>query len=254
MDLFFIKKIIGVLLMPLPVISALILLSFFALWRKKNTKSLVYIALAGSLTLLTGTPIIADRLLGSLEQKYKQFDMSENVDYIVVLGCGHTNDPRMPITSQLKHCSLARVIEGLRIHQQKPNSIFLTSGSAFSEPFSNAAMGADLLIAMGIDPTIIQQLEAPRDTEDEAIAAKPILSGKRFALVTSASHMQRAIGLFEAQGLHPIAAPTQHLVQHGGGRDLHYYLPHSRHMQKFERWWYEFLGQQWLTIKSTFTH
>ncbi|MFT4941819.1 MAG: uncharacterized SAM-binding protein YcdF (DUF218 family), partial [Paraglaciecola sp.] len=79
---------------------------------------------------------------------------------------------------------------------------------------------------------------------------KAHLSGAKFALVTSASHMQRAMKLFQDQGLKPIAAPTEHLVRHTKSRPWQYMLPNSKNISKMERWWYEILGRTWLKLKA----
>jgi uncharacterized SAM-binding protein YcdF (DUF218 family) len=50
----------------------------------------------------------------------------------------------------------------------------------------------------------------PKDTKEEAQAAKKLLKEKPFILVTSASHMKRAMDIFNKEGLHPVAAPTYH--------------------------------------------
>ena len=47
--------------------------------------------------------------------------------------------------------------------------------------------------------------------EEEAKAAKRIIKKAPFILVTSASHMYRAVMLFRQEGLDPLPAPTNYL-------------------------------------------
>ena len=48
----------------------------------------------------------------------------------------------------------------------------------------------------------------PKDTKEEAVFTKSIVGDEPFILVTSATHMPRAMLLFESLGLNPIPAPT----------------------------------------------
>ena len=45
------------------------------------------------------------------------------------------------------------------------------------------------------------------DTDDEANLFKPIVRNAPFALVTSASHMPRALRLFRSKGMNPLPCP-----------------------------------------------
>ena len=50
------------------------------------------------------------------------------------------------------------------------------------------------------------------DTKDHPIYVKEIVGRDRFILVTSASHMPRAMALFRQHGMEPIPAPTDYMV------------------------------------------
>ena len=69
--------------------------------------------------------------------------------------------------------------------------------------------------ALGVQADEILQLKQPRDTEEESQQVAPIVGSQSFILVTSASHMPRAMGLFRKRGLQPIPAPTDHLAPRG---------------------------------------
>ncbi len=55
------------------------------------------------------------------------------------------------------------------------------------------------------------------DTKDHPIYVKKIVGKDRFILVTSASHMPRAMALFRKHGMEPIAAPTDYMVKEREG-------------------------------------
>lgn len=253
MDFFLVKKAVGALMMPLPLCMLLLVLCLLAILQQRRTLGLFFCTSSILLFIGISTPFLPDRLLRATEHAYPKFDLSQRVNKIVILGCGHVNDPHLPITSQLYPCSIARINEALRIHQQHPNTLLITSGGTLHNTISNAQMNKRLLLALGVKEQKILSIESSRDTEDEASNLAPYLQGEKFVLVTSASHMLRAMSLFEAQGLQPIAAPTDHLVRGRIDNPWQYILPYSKNISKMERWWYEVLGRTWLQLKALLT-
>jgi uncharacterized SAM-binding protein YcdF (DUF218 family) len=253
MDLFVFKKLLGALLMPLPICFILIALSLVAIIQHRKWLAWIFSSASILLFLMISTPFIPDFLLAQTESKFPQFDVSQKIHKIVILGCGHVEDPKLPITSQLYTCSTVRLNEALRIYQFNKNSLFITSGALPQNKVSNAEMNKRFLLAMGVEAQNIISIEKSRDTEEEAQNIKAHLLGETFAVVTSASHMQRAMKLFQDQGLEPIAAPTEHLVRHAQSRPWQYMLPNSKNISKMERWWYETLGSLWLRLKAHIT-
>ncbi|MFY4765197.1 ElyC/SanA/YdcF family protein, partial [Aliarcobacter butzleri] len=53
-------------------------------------------------------------------------------------------------------------------------------------------------------------LDTPKDTKEEAIEAKKTVGNQKLILVTTASHMKRAVMLFEKEDLNIIPSPTNH--------------------------------------------
>lgn len=247
---FYVKKILGALLQPLPVVIIVFIVACFYLYRKQFKRAFFF-NLIGLVSLVSiSTPWLPNPLTVKLERQYHQFDMSQSVDVVVVLGCGHTNDGQLPITAQLAPCSLYRITEGIRIYRNSPDAKILTSGYGGNEPFSNARTTMEFAIAMGVPANDIVIEERPKDTEEEARLLKPKLVGKRFALVTSASHMQRALEFFRREGLDAIPAPTGYNVGDDSRDSVWNKLPNSNHLYKSERLIYEYLGQAWQWLKN----
>ena len=95
----------------------------------------------------------------------------------------------------------------------------------------------------------ILQLAEPRDTEEESQQIAPIVGPHRFILVTSASHMPRAMGLFKRRGLQPIAAPTDYLAPRRR-LELDDFVPDGYKLFKSQIAFYEYLGQAWETLRG----
>ena len=251
MDLFLLKKFVGAMLMPIPLISALLLIGLFALFTQRQRLAKWSLSLGVFSLLLLSLPWFPNAMLSDYERQYRQFDMASNIDAIVVLGCGHANDAALPITAQLYPCSTIRVLEAFRIHQYHPEATIYTSGSNIGgEAFTNAEMHKRMLVMLGVDESKIQMALTPRDTDDEVNALKASLGARPFALVTSASHMPRSMTLFKNAGTHPIAAPTEHLVREHADSNFWWSFPGTGNLVKSQRWWYETLGQAWIEIVS----
>lgn len=250
MDIFIIKKLIGSMVSPLPVSILLIVWGMVLFWRDHKTKGTL-LSMSGILCLcLFSTPWLPQYLLQPVEQKYHQYDLSQPVSHVVVLGCGHINDGSLPVTAQLNGCAVKRLLEGIRIYRQNPGSHIITSGYGGNEPFSNAEMMKRLAVTLGIPANRIITSDNAKDTRQEAKDLYQTLKGPNFALVTSASHMPRAMGIFEDAGLHPLAAPTDHIIRDESRHPWWKKLPSSRHLVKSERLWYETLGQWWVQFRA----
>jgi len=246
MILFYIKKIIGMLLMPIPLAITGLLLGLFLLKRRPFTgKSLIFLSTA--FLALTSWHPVADSLLAPFEHDYPQFNLSSPVEAVVVLGGCHHSDPDIPPAAQLCSSSLFRLTEGLRILNANPQAELFLSGYAATDSRPHAVVMREVAISMGVDENRIRIYPDARDTEDEAKQMTPALTAKTFALVSEASHLPRAVSLFKAQRLNPLPAPA--LVMSNENSD---WRIESRAAVKSERAFYEAIGSLWLKIKNIF--
>ncbi|NQZ83358.1 MAG: YdcF family protein [Colwellia sp.] len=249
MDLFLLKKIISTSIMPLSIITILLFLALlFA--KKKPGLSFKYLLAGFSLLLLSTMPPVADYLMQPIEDNYPAFTkQNKPVDYIVILGCGHTSDKRLPALSQLKICSLQRLVEAFRIYQLHPEAQMITSGHAFGDVMSNAQKVKQAAVSLGIPATKILVENFPKDTEEEAELIASRVKGSTVVLITNANHMPRSMKYFEEQGVNPIAAPAGYWVKNNGStNDWRYYIPNASKLKQTTTVWYETLGRvvQWL--------
>ena len=102
--------------------------------------------------------------------------------------------------------------EGIRLHRMIPGSRLLLSGGAAYDTSTDAAAMSLAAAALGVGPAEMTTESESQDTVDQARLLAPLLRGEKFILVTSASHMPRAMSLFTKMGMRPIPAPTDYLV------------------------------------------
>ncbi|MEW6992729.1 ElyC/SanA/YdcF family protein [Colwelliaceae bacterium MEBiC 14330] len=243
MDLFVLKKIITVFIMPINVVIILLLIALF-LHKKKPKQSVKCLSGALAILVLCAFPPLSDSLMTSIENDFPSYVKNDNtVDYIVVLGCWHENNNALPVTSQLANCSLQRMVEALRIYQLHPEARIITSGYAGNNPISNAETVKQSLVLLGVPAQKIISEPFPKDTEEEAQLIAPRVLGSEVVLITNADHMPRAINYFQSQGVYPTAAPAGYWVKNPhASKHWSYYLPSAKKLYQSTVAWYESLG------------
>ncbi len=245
---FLLKKIAGALLMPLP---SFLLLGIFGwiLWTRGRWRRLGQAMVAATLLLLSLAALgpVADALVRPLERAAPAFP-GDSVAFVVVLASGHVSDPALPVSARLSPTALARVVEGVAIATAQPWSRLVLSGWGGADPRPNADVYREMAAALGFPEARMVLEPRPRDTRQEAELLAPLLAGQRFALVTSASHMPRALALFQAQGMDPIPAPTGHLAKDLQGFDVLDLIPDAEGLAKTRFAWHEVLGRMWASL------
>ena len=237
--------------MPLPIIIVALAFAIF-LFNKKPKLAKVLVTAATTMLLVFSFYPVANSFIGPLESQYKSFTkLNKRLDYIVILGCGHTSDNKRPALQQLKICSLQRLTEGLRIAQLHPEAKVITSGAAIYDPVSNAEKVKQAAMELGLDESRIIVEDSAKHTEDEALYIGRHLIHHNVALVPHANHMPRSMEYFELEGANPIAAPTGFYVKTSNyGTPWQEYFPDPKDLEKTQTAWYETLGRIWQWLKN----
>lgn len=252
--MFVIKKWLGHLLMPLPFGLSLLLLALLLLWFTRFQRSGKLIATLGVMviTLFALRPVSIE-LARPLEQANPPFVVADHphIDAIVVLGNGHVSDPAIPLTSWQNNIALARTLEGVRLAQAYPQATLVFSGYVAGDTYSNAEVNARMAQSLGIPRSRMRLFENNMDTHDEAVSISRALAGQQVALVTSATHMPRALALYRGQGMAPIPAPTDYTAKVSQQPlPLYSNLPRGRYMMYSEAALHEWIGQLWSRLRG----
>jgi uncharacterized SAM-binding protein YcdF (DUF218 family) len=250
--MFWLKKWLGGLLMPLPFTLALIVLGLLLLWFTRRQRLGKTMCTLGALLLIAFSlrPVSVD-LLRPLEQQYPPFPIGQSVDFILVLGHGHVSDPTVPLTSQPISNAYARILEAIDIKRRNPQAKLVLSGNISSDPISCAEMYARIAEHYGVSRRDMILIEDAYDTHDEVTRYRSIIGDHTAALVTSASHMPRAMGLIRQAGLHVIPAPTDYLGRQAQRPIPSYgYLPEGRYLMYSETALHEWIGAIWSQLRN----
>jgi uncharacterized SAM-binding protein YcdF (DUF218 family) len=249
--MFVIKKVVSRLFFPVPLSMEFLLVGMFLLWFTRRQRAGKALVTCGALLLMgLSSTFTSDALLHPLEHRYPPRaagvigPVSPDVTFIAVLGGGENDDPDVPITSHLSPDEMVRVLEGVLQQREIPGSKLILSGGTQS-----AEGMAKIAEALGVNAGDIVPVSGPRDTEEESQQIAPIVGSHRFILVTSASHMPRAMATFRKRGVQPIAAPTDYLApRHDRAWDD--LVPDGYNLYKSQVAFYEYLGLAWETLRG----
>ncbi|MGE4535393.1 YdcF family protein [Halomonas sp.] len=108
---------------------------------------------------------------------------------------------------RLSDSSGMRLMEGIRLWRQRPELPLIVSGASRDPDIAPVAQGyADAAAELGVPEDRLVVLDTPTDTGREASAVHDVLGeGSQVVVVTSASHMPRAIHHFQQAGLLPVS-------------------------------------------------
>jgi len=247
------RTFLSIAIQPLSIFWLLVLLAvlFYVLQKTSCAKKLLLTAIAWLLVVSTG--FLPNLLISSLENEYQPFELNQVNDTseinILVLGAGHTSDPKLSANKQLTSNALGRLVEGIRIHGLFPNSSLILSGGAGTETTATAMVLKQTALMLGVKEESIATLATTENTADEAKQYKQLGSAAhQLLLVTEAYHMPRSMKIFENLGLHPIPAPSNYLFKKGEKIEISKWLPNANNIYKMEVAVHEYAGMAWSLV------
>jgi uncharacterized SAM-binding protein YcdF (DUF218 family) len=184
-------------------------------------------------------------LIKNLEDKYPVVFLKSQqwreTDAIVVLACYHFEDEELPFVSRWPNCSLQRNLHAALMYKAHPLPIYLAAGVLGKKNKSSLAEhNRTFFQQMGVDNADIFTTPSGSNTETEAQALSLLLQNKSISLVTSASHLPRAVKYFEDLGVKVLPIPVEHLSRIQIEPMIN--LPNAQSLYRSERAIHEYLG------------
>lgn len=189
---------------------------------------------------------VAYALLGPLERAYPPVsDLSamQDVDTIVVLTGHASRNAEMPPADLLNVSSIYRLMHAVWLMRGQPYSKTIISGSEES-----AEVMGEVALELGVSADRLQVDGNAPDTGHSAKRMRSKLEGERCALVTSAGHMPRAMGVFSRQGVECVPAPVEFYSTYALG--FFDYLPSPRSLALSDLAIHEYLGLAWYRFRA----
>lgn len=260
---FWLKKVIGFWLMPLPLSLALII-GGALLWRfSRFQRAARTCVITGGLWLLVCSNVgVGTWLVRGLESQFPAqpafapgtpppADLAR-CRYIVVLGGGHTPVAAWSANNQLSTSALSRIVEGVRIARALPDAKLIVTGPRDPDlpgP-THARIYADTAASLGISRDRIIEVSEPRDTEEEAVAIHAISQDAPVALVTSAWHLPRAVALCRRTGFNPVACPADFSGRPPELRPIDFLTWNLGGLERSTKAIYERIGATWSRFRG----
>jgi uncharacterized SAM-binding protein YcdF (DUF218 family) len=236
------------LLDPLTIVWILGLSAAFLLMTQKRKVAKLLFIIAATLFALITTPFLPNLLISTWESRLpRHLDLSQIPQnqkiHIMVLGSGDVQENGLSPNNQLTGSALQRLVEGVRIYHANPGSTLIFSGLSGTGKVSHAEIMKRTAMQLQVPEEDIVIFPTPHNTRTEAIAYKNMFGhiDPRPVLVTSASHMPRAMYLFEICGIQPYPAPADFLVKLGP-RSVFDRLPSYQNLEKIRTYIIEVVG------------
>jgi uncharacterized SAM-binding protein YcdF (DUF218 family) len=246
--MFAFKQLIGTLSHPGVIALLVTLLGFLMRYLRRPRAANILFIFAAVFAWLMATPFVGNWLLAPLERQYPPLTtIPSQVRYVVVLGSSYTPRDGVPLTAAIDPTGLQRLVEGVRLHRLLPDSRLVVSGGVIPGADAPATGNALLAEALGVTGSAVVKLLSPLDTRQEAAAVSALTGSDTFLLVTSSSHMPRAMEYMRRAGGRPIAAPTGQRSSMGGFHPGSL-LPNGDGLNMSEAAIHEYLG--WLALHA----
>ena len=214
---FFLSQIFDFFTLPSNLLLILGLLGLFALALRKMRLaiSLVTVSMLGLATL--GWLPVAPVALALLEERFPMPVDVEDIEGIVMLGGAVDAHTTIARTQPILNTAAEQITTVRVLAERFPDAKVLLSGGAGhgaeGGELTESDIAADLLIGMGMAPDRIELEEHSRNTCENAqwsASQQKMDAESRWLLVTSASHMPRAVACFRAVGAEIIPYPVDY--------------------------------------------
>lgn len=250
-------KIVPLLLYPFNMALWLLLLAWLCWLIRWRGTAMFSLTLALAVLIVAGNPQTAEFLLRDLERQYPPVAIEElpSADAILVLG-GGIGIPLPPRQHIDLGGSADRYLHATRLFRAgKAPRIVLSGGNVFPQDGfeGEAAYAVQLMQDWGVPREAMLVESDSRNTYQNAVNSKQLLAQhglKKILLVTSATHMPRAMAVFRRQGIDVTAATTDVLMVDSDQPKVLQWLPsigalggttHALH-EYFGTWYYRMRG------------
>ncbi len=212
--------------------------------RRRHGLSLI-VAASVALVAIGGLPI-SSLIVIPLEDRFPAPALPSHVDGIVVLG--GSISPKLSVARGRPAVRDAsdRLFGAAALARQFPDArLILCGGIVTSYPHAvpEAAVMRELLVSIGVQPERLEIENKSRNTHENAVYAMELAqpkAGETWLLVTSGTHMPRAIGSFRKAGWSVMPYPVDYLTD--GTASLGFSFELSKELRRMDTAAHEWVG------------
>lgn len=221
------------LLPPGIFIVAFVLLGFLS---RKKQKGLTAISMVFAILLYAmSIDVVGDLLIHDLEYKYTP-PLEYSGDVLIMLGGGGVDkSPNVGFQGHLGSDASNRLITIFSLYQKTGYPIILSGGTLFGLSDTEANIGKNILMSVGVPKEKIFLEDKSSNTEQNAKYSAEIINANGFKkpiLVTSAFHMPRAVREFEGNNMKVVPFPAGYRTTGETKVNILTLLPASNNLDK----------------------
>lgn len=211
----YLSKILPLMVLPIGIVIELLVIAVFLLWKRKRKPARFFVVAALVVLWISSTPVVANFVLGRLEQQYPAVGLNAIPDSKCIILLGGSLEPVRPPRVEINLLDSAdRISKTARLYRAGKGELVIVSGG--NQPWapqlrSEAEETRILLVYWGVDNEAILLDESSRNTRENALNSMGLLRKakcKKPLLVTSAAHMPRAVGSFTRVGVEVFPVST----------------------------------------------
>lgn len=209
---YILSKLIGLLINPILWILTLLIFGLFV--KKASTKRKLYLSSILILLLFSNSFLFNEVMVKWEEKGKKSSELKASYDVGIVLSGMVWYDTETKRLNFMQ--SSDRIWQAVRLyHEGRIDKILISGGSAdiFGNDTIESVLLKNFLTKIGIPEVDVLTEENSRNTRENAFYSAELLKNlphNNLLLITSASHMPRALKCFEKVGLHCDIYPTDH--------------------------------------------
>lgn len=251
------SKILPIFVTPIGIILELLLVVLFLLWKRKRKSAATLLVAAMLMLWVASMPIVADHLLGRLEQQYPPVAMNDipASECIVVLG-GAVEPVRAPRVDVELNAAADRVYKAAGLYVAGRGGFVIAAGG--NQPWSpyqqsEAEAIRQLLMEWGVPDSAIMLDRVSRNTRENVVNTWEIIQKRQCTtplLVTSAAHMARSVASFEMVGIRVFPVPVDVRVVQVSYLTVFDFLPDIDDLQKTTDAMHEWVGQAYYRLRG----
>ena len=242
--MFFVEKLLGSLVNPLTLALVFTVWAFFCGRRRR-----VLLCVAVGVVCFFGYPMVPTLLQKPLVTRYAPVtEVRTDIADIVVLNAGGVHsDASLPVNGRITPVFLYRILEGLRLHRELPDSRMVVLVSVPDDVDAARGILDELARVVGVAAEKLVPAVGGVNTRAEARLIRDEVGTNAFYLVTSDFHMPRAMMIFEQAGMRPVAAPVGGCGREDESGRSHAgaIYPRAENLRKTDRAVHEYLGMLW---------
>jgi uncharacterized SAM-binding protein YcdF (DUF218 family) len=242
---FILSKILAFIITPILWIVVLLLIAVFSKNQKRKRRTLITAVIL--LFFFTNSFLFDEAMRRWEIPAVNDSELSSPYDAGIVLG-GLLRIDRKLNRLQFEHRN-DRLMQAVILYKKGIiRKIFFTSGSGSLEypEMKEAPLAKRFLLDIGIPETDIIIESESNNTYENAVFSKPLLdsnfTGRKFLLITSASHMRRSLGCFHKAGIEVTAYSTDRM---SGPRKFsfdHVFIPNGSTLSAWDSLLHEMIG------------